>query len=259
MQTSLYDATQGRNGGGNVNAVLRGGGADFHGSLFEYFRNDALNANDFFFNAAGQPRPEMRQNIFGGSVGGPVGHKGAEGFFFLNYQGTQAEKRNFSGNVHQHDYSDDSRGPLAGVTGHDAAAWIAGSELAGSGGSEAAEFQEQSIWRGGRRVLAAFAAADRSDAAAVRATIAADGESSGDFQDDQFTLTYDKPFQGGKDTLRVAFFFQNFHSDLPFGAGALGSQFGAAISPTDLDFPVFLPVHDRFRPFRRRTLFRRRW
>ena len=68
----------------------------------------------------------------------------------------------------------------------------------------------------------------------------------GTFNDDQFTTSWDRNFNGGADILRAHFFYSNFHSFLPFGAGALGSQFGAAISPGDLDFPVFLPVHNRF-------------
>src|SRR6266404_4890756 len=88
VQTSLYDASQGRNGGGNVNAILKSGTKNFHGDIYEYFRNDVLNANDFFLNAAGQSKPSVKQNIFGGSLGGPVG-KEKYGFFFVNYQGTR--------------------------------------------------------------------------------------------------------------------------------------------------------------------------
>src|SRR6202007_660044 len=88
VQTSLYDATQGRNGGGNVNAVLRSGTRELHGDVYEFFRNDALNANEYFHNATGQSRPPVKQNIFGGSLGGPLGNE-KWGFFFVNYQGTR--------------------------------------------------------------------------------------------------------------------------------------------------------------------------
>src|SRR6266481_6357167 len=88
VQTSLYDASQGRNGGGNVNAILKSGTKEFHGDAYEYFRNDVLNANEYFLNAAGQNRPSVKQNIFGASLGGPVG-KEKYGFFFVNYQGTR--------------------------------------------------------------------------------------------------------------------------------------------------------------------------
>jgi len=88
VQTSLYDASQGRNGGGNVNAILKSGTKEFHGDAYEFFRNDALNANEFFLNAAGEKRPAVKQNIFGASLGGPVVNE-KFGFFFVNYQGTR--------------------------------------------------------------------------------------------------------------------------------------------------------------------------
>ncbi|HYK48304.1 MAG TPA: carboxypeptidase-like regulatory domain-containing protein, partial [Terriglobales bacterium] len=95
VQTSLYDATQGRNGGGNINAILKTGTKKFHGSLFEFFRNTDLNANEWFLNRSQinlglpQQRPDIKQNIFGGSLGGPVGREGKGGYFFVNYQGTR--------------------------------------------------------------------------------------------------------------------------------------------------------------------------
>src|SRR5271154_919077 len=88
VQTSLYDATQGRNGGGNINAILKTGTKQYHGDIYEFFRNNVLNANDFFLNAAGEGRPIVQQNIFGGSLGAPV-VKEKFGFFFINYQGTR--------------------------------------------------------------------------------------------------------------------------------------------------------------------------
>jgi hypothetical protein len=89
VQTSLYDATQGRNGGGNINAVLKSGTNQIHGDVFEFFRNNHLNANEFFLNSQGHPRPTIKQNIFGGSLGGPVLPHGKLGYFFVNYQGTR--------------------------------------------------------------------------------------------------------------------------------------------------------------------------
>jgi hypothetical protein len=89
-QTSLYDASSGRNGGGNVQVNLKSGTAHYHGDAYEFFRNNVLNANDFFFNAATPqvPRPVLRQNQYGGSFGGPV-PKSKDFFFFVNYQGTR--------------------------------------------------------------------------------------------------------------------------------------------------------------------------
>src|SRR5256886_3260919 len=87
VQTSLYDATFGRAGGGNIQAVTKSGGNDFHGSLYEYFRNNALNANNPFLKAAGVKRPVLTRNIFGGLLGGPI--KADKLFFFGSYQGTR--------------------------------------------------------------------------------------------------------------------------------------------------------------------------
>ncbi|HXG92751.1 MAG TPA: carboxypeptidase regulatory-like domain-containing protein [Blastocatellia bacterium] len=85
VQTGLYDASNGRNAGAVVNVVTRSGSNKFHGSLFEFFRNDVLNANSFFRNRAGQPRGVLRQNQFGGTFGGPI--KKDRLHFFGSYQG----------------------------------------------------------------------------------------------------------------------------------------------------------------------------
>jgi hypothetical protein len=87
VQTSLYDATFGRSGGGNVQIITRSGTNDFHGGLYEYFRNDALNANNPFLKAASVKRPVLKRNVFGGTVGGPM--KRDRAFFFVSYQGTR--------------------------------------------------------------------------------------------------------------------------------------------------------------------------
>src|SRR5256714_1907654 len=87
VQTSLYDATFGRGGGGNVQAITRSGTNDFHGAVYEYFRDDALNANNPFLKAAGVRRPTLRRNVFGGLLGGPV--KTNRLFFFVSYQATR--------------------------------------------------------------------------------------------------------------------------------------------------------------------------
>ena len=88
VQTSLYDASQGKTSGGNVNVLTRGGTNHFHGQAFEFLRNDDLNANSFFFNKNGTPRPVLKQNQFGGDLGGPL-PKLRDTFFFVSYQGTR--------------------------------------------------------------------------------------------------------------------------------------------------------------------------
>jgi hypothetical protein len=87
VQTSLYDATFGRGAGGSVQAVTRSGANEFHGAVYEYFRDDALNANNPFLKAAGVKRPVLNRNVFGGQLGGPI--KTDRAFFFSSYQGTR--------------------------------------------------------------------------------------------------------------------------------------------------------------------------
>ena len=87
VQTSLYDARYGRSGGANIELVTKSGGNDFHGSTYEFFRNEALDANNLFLKASGQPRPLLRRNVFGGDLGGPI--RKDRTFFFVSYQGTR--------------------------------------------------------------------------------------------------------------------------------------------------------------------------
>lgn len=87
VQTLAYDASYGRNSGANVNVVTRGGTNTFHGSGFEFFRNTAMNANDFFLNQLNEPRPVLQQNQFGFTLGGPIVKDKLT--FFTAYQGTR--------------------------------------------------------------------------------------------------------------------------------------------------------------------------
>jgi hypothetical protein len=87
VQTAAYDASYGRDAGANVNVVTRTGQNAFHATLFEFLRNEDLNANDYFRNSNKQPRPVLRQNQFGFTVGGPVLKDKL--FFFGSYQGTR--------------------------------------------------------------------------------------------------------------------------------------------------------------------------
>lgn len=87
IQTTLYDAGYGRGAGANVDVVTKAGTNQFHGSVFEFLRNDKLNANDFFLNENGQPRAIMKQNQFGSSFGGPI--RKDRLFIFGSYQGTR--------------------------------------------------------------------------------------------------------------------------------------------------------------------------
>src|SRR5277367_288432 len=88
IQTSTYDASYGAHPGANVNVVTRSGSNQFHGSVWEFFRNTDLNANSFFDNLnGGGVQQALNQNQVGGSVGGPI--KKDKIFFFVDYQETR--------------------------------------------------------------------------------------------------------------------------------------------------------------------------
>jgi hypothetical protein len=85
VQTANYDAAYGRGAGANVDLVSRSGTNRFHGSSWEFVRNNIFNANNFFLNQDGQPRPTLKQNQFGTSIGGPI--RRDKTFFFGEFQG----------------------------------------------------------------------------------------------------------------------------------------------------------------------------
>ncbi len=72
VERNSFSAEYGQAQGAVINLVTKGGGNEFHGAGFEFLRNDALNANNFFLNRAGQPRAELTYNNFGGNISGPV-------------------------------------------------------------------------------------------------------------------------------------------------------------------------------------------
>ncbi|MBA3442984.1 MAG: TonB-dependent receptor, partial [Pyrinomonadaceae bacterium] len=87
VESANYSAEYGRSAGGIVTLAIKSGTNEFHGSAFEFLRNDKLDANNFFNNRAGLKRPPLRFNQFGGTFGGPVFKNHT--FFFASYQGTR--------------------------------------------------------------------------------------------------------------------------------------------------------------------------
>jgi hypothetical protein len=254
VQTSLYDASQGRNGGGNVNAILKSGTREFHGDVYEFFRNDALNANEFFHNATGQPRPPVKQNLFGASAGGPVA-KEKFGYFFVNYQGTRQRSALSPGT------QINNPGLPVLPTTRDATS-IADAFSTASAPLTASMidpvvlklFQAKSGLFGDSNgflipsVPGVQANLDPNKAAYVTAPYVF--SRAGKYTDDQFTTNWDKSFNGNNDKIGARFFFSNSETNLPFGAGGLQASLGgtlqSSISSTDLDFPFDIPVAARF-------------
>src|SRR5436305_9802418 len=84
VQTNTFAAENGRNSGSVVNLVTKSGTNQVHGSLYEFFRNDVLDARNFF-NDERLPKSALRLNQFGGTFGGPIVKN--KTFYFLNYEG----------------------------------------------------------------------------------------------------------------------------------------------------------------------------
>jgi hypothetical protein len=88
--TGNYSAEYGRTSGGVVNAVTRSGTNAFHGNVFEFVRNSALDARNFFNTTSNGPQAPFKRNQFGGSIGGPIFKDRT--FFFANYEGVRQSK-----------------------------------------------------------------------------------------------------------------------------------------------------------------------
>jgi hypothetical protein len=100
VETASFDAQQAHGAGATVNVALKSGTNDIHGTAYDFIRNDVLAANDFFLNRAGTPRPALRYNRYGGTIGGPImlprfgegGHQPwyngkNKSFFFFAFEG----------------------------------------------------------------------------------------------------------------------------------------------------------------------------
>jgi hypothetical protein len=89
IQGSTYDAEYGRSGGAQVNVALKSGTNDIHGSLFEFLRNSALDAKNYF-DLPNQKTPQYQRSQFGGSVGGPIAK--SRTFLFANFEGARTQR-----------------------------------------------------------------------------------------------------------------------------------------------------------------------
>ncbi|MBI3684775.1 MAG: TonB-dependent receptor [Acidobacteria bacterium] len=98
VETNNYSAEYGRAAGGIFNVVTKSGTNQLHGSAFNFHRDENVNANDFFQNRAGRPKPPYVFNQFGATVGGPI--RKDRTFFFANYEGVrEREGITFNGHV----------------------------------------------------------------------------------------------------------------------------------------------------------------
>jgi hypothetical protein len=247
VSTSLYDATQGRNGGGNIDAVLKSGTNKYHGDAWEFFRNTDLDANDFFLNKAGQPRPRMQQNIFGADGGGPVGRNAQLGYLYLNYQGSRQRSGGSPGTLTNAtipvlpQMRDEAtlkstffpNGLPAGVTNLDPVA--------------VKLLNVQSNQFGGPFLFPTVPGTPGFNNSTGQfntgtLTLAAVGR----FTEDQFLVSWNRHFRGDKDSLAWRFFWSDSERFQPFGADSFQVQTGGPPAENNLNFPLTIPLRGRF-------------
>src|SRR5712692_6963906 len=246
VSTSLYDATLGRNGGGNIDAVLKGGTKKYHADAWEFFRNTELDANDFFLNKAGQPRPRIQQNIFGADGGGPVGRNAQFGYFYLNYQGSRQRAGGSPGTLTnatipvlpaQRDQATlistfFPGGLPSGVTKLDPVA--------------VALLNAPSNQFGGPLLFPTVPGTPGLDSAGNVNTGTLTLAAVGRFREDQFMVNWDRHFRGDKDSLAWRFFWSDSERFQPFGADSFQVQTGGPAAENNLNFPLDIPLRGRF-------------
>jgi hypothetical protein len=251
VNTSLYDATQGRNGGGNINATLKSGTNQFHGDAWEYFRNTVLDANDFFLNAVGKARPVIKQNIFGGDFGGPVGKDAKFGYFYVNYQGTRQRSGASPGTFIN---TTIPYVPLADRKSAKQLAADCGVPSVDPVAFNLLSFPSNQFGGGAGGYLYPLPTNVPANTPCLT-QVPFIVTSVGRFTDDQFTTNWDREFRGGKDRLSFRFFWADSDTYQPFGADSFQIQTGGAPTPNNLNFPLGIPLHNRVGSFTETHLF----
>ncbi|MBI3209110.1 MAG: carboxypeptidase regulatory-like domain-containing protein, partial [Candidatus Solibacter usitatus] len=216
VQTGLYDASTGRNGGASVNVVTKSGGNHWHGNLYHFFRNEAFNAGEFFLNRAGQPKPRLRQNQFGFTLGGPLRKDST--FFFVSYEGNRQNNGVTGGAT--------SAAFLPPLT-DDRSAGALGRKFGGQRGA----FGGVAVSNDGSNInpvamrLLNQKLADGTYMIPTPQLLLPNGFGQSNysvparFREDQFNANLDQHF-GSHDSLSFKFFFAQTEQTVPFGAGS---------------------------------------
>lgn len=254
VSTSLYDATQGRNGGGNINATLKSGNTRFHGDLWEYFRNTALDANDYFLGQV-----VVKQNIFGGDIGGPIARDGKFGFFYFNLQGTRQRSGDSPGTYINTSIpiipTDRSASNLESVFSSPAVPGCPAITLTSIDPVALALMNYRSNQFGSTYLFPSIPGTPGVTQTFNPATGSCSSSPNygpfvlsdpGKFSDNQFTANWDREFRGGKDRVSERFFWSNSDTFQPFGADSYGIQTGGQPGVNNLNFPLDIPLHSRF-------------
>jgi hypothetical protein len=218
VSTSLYDATLGSKGGGALNLVMRSGSKDWHADAYWNMRNDDLNANEWFRNNVGAPRAKLLQNVFGGSASGPLPKLG--GYWFANYQGIRGRNGlDPNGSV---------LNPTIPTLPTAADGSVTAAALASAYNLSPSQIDpvalnilnlKSSLYGGtyliprpgqpGCQTPPAGAASFRCTISEVTPVI-----------DNQYTITYDRPFRMGKDNVAARWFWDNGQSQKPYGTAS---------------------------------------
>jgi len=247
VSTSLYDATQGRNGGGNINATLKSGTNHFHGDLWEYFRNTDLDADDYFLG-----KVQVKQNIFGGDFGGPLGREAQLGYFYFNIQGTRQRSGDSAGT-----YINSPSVPILPVARDQTTLLNTFFCGANCGGSTTTAIDPVALnlletpgtqfgpGIGGGWLFPSIAGTPGFTNGQLNTgpLVLTD---PGKFTDNQFTINWDREFRNGKDRLSERFFWSNSDTIEPFGADSFQIQVGLPSTANNLNFPLEVPLHGRF-------------
>ncbi|HUQ32495.1 MAG TPA: TonB-dependent receptor [Pyrinomonadaceae bacterium] len=214
VATSLYDASSGSKGGGAIGLVLRSGSKDFHFDLYWNHRNDALNANEWFFNAAGRKRGRLLQNVFGGNASGPVPKAG--GYWFFNYQGVRA--RNGI------DPIGSSLAPTIQAFPTNADGTTSAALLAPAFGLTTAQIDpvavnilNQKDTRYGGTFLVPRRGQGGCGTSAVTATFRCQFSDIAPIKDNQYLISYDRGWRDGKDKISGRWFWDEGSVAKPFG------------------------------------------
>src|SRR5215471_13235217 len=244
VSTSLYDSTLGRNGGGNIDAVLKRGTNQYHADAWEFFRNTVLDANDFFLNGATprQGRPVIKQNIFGADFGGPVTPDAKLGYFYLNYQGSRQRAGGSPGTLTNATIPYVPLADRQSMTQLEADCGVSSVDPVAFKILQAKSNQFGGGAGGYLYPLPTNVPATTACLTPVSFIVNAVGK----FTENQFLVNWDRHFRGDKDSLAWRFFWSDSERFQPFGADSFQVQTGGPAAVNNLNFPLMIPLRGRF-------------
>jgi Carboxypeptidase regulatory-like domain/TonB dependent receptor len=216
VATSLYDASSGSKGGGAVGLVFKSGTKDYHGEAYWQHRNDALNANEWFFNHTGLKRQKFLQNVLGFSGSGPVPLIG--GNIFGNVQGLRAR------NGVDPNSASTTLNSLIFPTNPDGTTSAA--LLAPGAGVSPSQIDPTALailnlksnYYGGQFLVPRVGQTGCAPTSATN--LRCNFAKVAPVNDTQYVISYDKPFFGGKSKIGGRWFYDNGDTNKPFGTAS---------------------------------------